>query len=57
VSSTPTINPCHRFSVIADAIDTGDKFIAGVVDISEQLLQVTTTPVNNYRRPEPVLCV
>jgi hypothetical protein len=23
------INPCHRFSVIAGVIDTGDKFIAG----------------------------
>jgi hypothetical protein len=50
VSSTPAINPCHRFSVIAGTIDTGDKFVAGVVDIGEQLLPVTTTPVNNYRR-------
>jgi hypothetical protein len=29
VSLTPAINPCHRFSVIAGVVDTGDKFIGG----------------------------
>jgi hypothetical protein len=29
VSTTPAINPCHGFSVIARVVDTGDKFIAG----------------------------
>jgi hypothetical protein len=29
VSLTLAINPCHGFSVIADVVDTGDKFIAG----------------------------
>jgi hypothetical protein len=33
VSTTPANNPCHGFSVIAGAIDTGDKFLTG-----EQLL-------------------
>jgi hypothetical protein len=37
VSMTPVINPCHGFSVIAGVVDTGDKFIAGVVDNCEQL--------------------
>jgi hypothetical protein len=31
VSLTPAIIPCHEFSVIASVVDTGDKFIAGVV--------------------------
>jgi hypothetical protein len=43
VSTTPAINPCQRFSVIAGVIDTANKFIAGVV--FTVLLSVTTTPV------------
>jgi hypothetical protein len=35
VSTTPVINPCHGFSVIAGVIDTGDK-----------LSPMTITPVN-----------
>jgi hypothetical protein len=35
VSTTLAINPCHRFSVIAGVIDTGDKFITGVNDIGD----------------------
>jgi hypothetical protein len=56
-----TINSCHGFSVISGVVDTGDKFIAGDNNTSEQLSLVTTTPainlspttktpVNNYRR-------
>jgi hypothetical protein len=37
------VNECHGFSVIASVIDTGNKFITGVVDTSEQLSAVTTT--------------
>jgi hypothetical protein len=58
---TTVINPCHRFSVIAGVVDTGEKFITCVNDTSEQLSAVTTkpainlspvttTPVNNYHR-------
>jgi hypothetical protein len=61
VSTTPAINPCQGFSVIAGVVNTGDKFITGVSDTGEQLSPVTTTPaknllpvtktlVNNYRR-------
>ncbi len=32
VSTTPAINPCHGFSVIAGVVDTGNKFITGVRD-------------------------
>jgi hypothetical protein len=56
VSTTPVINSCHGFSVIAGVVDNGDKFLT-----DEQLSPVTTTPainlspvtmtpVNNYRR-------
>jgi hypothetical protein len=41
---TPAISPCHRFSVIAGVVDTGDKFI---VDTGDQLLAVTTPPAIN----------
>ncbi len=27
------INPCHRFSVIAGVIDTGDRFITGAPSV------------------------
>jgi hypothetical protein len=47
VSTTPAINPCHGFSVIAGVIDTGSNFLTGVSVTSEQLLPVTTTPMNN----------
>ncbi len=42
VSLSPTINPCHGFSVIAGVIDTGDNFIAGDNDPGEQLSPLTT---------------
>jgi hypothetical protein len=48
VSTTQAIKPCHGFSVIADVIDTGNKFISGDVDTGEQISPVTTTLVNNY---------
>jgi hypothetical protein len=48
VSTTPAINLCHRLSVICGVIDTGDKFIAGINDIDEELSQVTTTPLMNF---------
>ncbi len=53
VSTTPAIScsavhPWHGFSLIAWVVDTGDKFIAGDSDTSEQLSPVT--PVNNYRQ-------
>jgi hypothetical protein len=35
MSTTPAINPCHRFSVIAGVVDNGDKFIAGDNDTGE----------------------
>jgi hypothetical protein len=61
VSVTPENNPCHGFSVIAEVVDTsdkfltcdndtGDRFIAGDNDTGEQLSPVTTTLVNNYRQ-------
>ncbi len=54
VSLTPVIRPCHRFSVIAGVVDTGDNFI---VDTGDQLSAVTTTlainlsPVTRTRTP------
>jgi hypothetical protein len=36
VSLTPAINLCHRFSLIGSVVDTGDKFITGVVDTAEK---------------------
>jgi hypothetical protein len=44
VSTTPAFNLCHGFSVIGGVIDTGNKFITGVVDTAEQLSPVTMTP-------------
>jgi hypothetical protein len=41
--TTPTINPCHGFSVIASVVDTGDKFIGGDNNTGKQLSPVTTT--------------
>jgi hypothetical protein len=38
VSTTPAINPCHRFSVIAGVVDTGDKFIAGDNDTGDKFI-------------------
>jgi hypothetical protein len=40
---TTAINPCQGFSVIADVVETGNKFIFGVTDTGEQLSSVTTT--------------
>jgi hypothetical protein len=37
VSTTPVLSPCHRFSVIAGVVDTGDKFIAGDNDTGDNL--------------------
>jgi hypothetical protein len=48
VSTTPAINLCHGFSVICGVIDTGNKFITGVIDTAEQLSPVTTTPVIHF---------
>jgi hypothetical protein len=42
VSTTPAINSCQGFSVIAGVVDTSDKFLIG-----EQLSPVTTTPAIN----------
>jgi hypothetical protein len=36
VSLTPTINLCQRFSLTRGVVDTGDKFITGVVDTTEK---------------------
>jgi hypothetical protein len=36
VSLTPGINLCHGFSLIGGVVNTGDKFITGVVDIAEK---------------------
>jgi hypothetical protein len=36
VSLTPAINLCHGFSLIGGVVDTGDKFITGVVDTTEK---------------------
>jgi hypothetical protein len=33
---TPANNPCHKFSVIAGDVDTGDKFIAGDNDTNDK---------------------
>jgi hypothetical protein len=35
VSTTPAINLCHGFAVIGGVVDTGDKFITGVIDTTE----------------------
>jgi hypothetical protein len=35
VSTTLAINLCHGFSLIGDVINTGNKFIKGVVDTTE----------------------
>jgi hypothetical protein len=32
---TPMINLCQRFFLIGGVVDTGDKFITGVVDTAE----------------------
>jgi hypothetical protein len=45
--TTPWINPCHEFSVIASVVDTGDKFITAGNNPGEQLSLVTTTPAIN----------
>jgi hypothetical protein len=61
VSTTPPINLYHRFFLIGSVVDTGKKFITGVIDTTEKLSPVTMTPlinfllvsmtmVNNYRR-------
>ncbi len=34
--SVKAINLCLRFSLIGGVVDTGDKFITGVVDTAEQ---------------------
>ncbi len=56
VSTTPAINLCHEFSVIAGVVDTGEQFIAGdndsgdkfiAGDNDKQLSPVTTTPAIN----------
>jgi hypothetical protein len=44
---TPAINLFHGFSVIGGVVDTGNKFITGVIDTAEQFSLVTTTPVIN----------
>jgi hypothetical protein len=44
---TPAINPCHGFSVIAGVVDTGNKFIAGVVNLLR--------PMNSYCRGGPLI--
>jgi hypothetical protein len=58
---TPAINLCHGLSVIGGVVDTGEKFITGINDTTEQwfpmtmtpvinFLPVATTPVDSYRR-------
>jgi hypothetical protein len=42
VSTTLAINLCHGFSLIGGVVDTGDKFITGVVD------NITTIPVITF---------
>jgi hypothetical protein len=37
----------YGYSVIGGVVDTGDKFITGVVDNAEQLSAVTMTPTIN----------
>jgi hypothetical protein len=36
MSMTLVINPCHEFSVIASVVDSGNKFIFGVVDTGKK---------------------
>jgi hypothetical protein len=38
MSTTPAINSCHGFSVIAGVVDTGDKFITGVRDTGDKFI-------------------
>ncbi len=46
VTTTPAINPCHYFLVIAVVVENGVKVIAGDNN-SELLLSVTMTPAIN----------
>jgi hypothetical protein len=46
-STSPAINLCHRKPVIGSIVDTGNKFITGVVDTAAQSLPVTMTPAIN----------
>jgi hypothetical protein len=50
VSLTPAINLRHGFSLKGSVVDTGDKFITGVVDTAEKLSPVATTPMINFCR-------
>ncbi len=44
VSTTPAINLCHGFLVIGSVVDTGDKFIIGVIGTAEHYKTVLTIP-------------
>ncbi len=45
VSTTPAINPCHEFSVIAGDNDTGEQLSPVTTTPAINILPVTTTPV------------
>jgi hypothetical protein len=55
VSTTPAIYLFHGFSVIGGVVDTGNKFITGVIDTAEQLLLVTTRLAINLLRASMTL--
>ncbi len=46
LSLTPTISPCHRFSVIAGVVDTGDQW-----SVVTTTLAINLSPVTRTRRP------
>ncbi len=48
VSTTLGINLCQGFSVIGSVVDTGNKFITGVGDTTEQLSHVITVPGDKF---------
>jgi hypothetical protein len=45
VLTTPAINPCHGFSVIASVVETVDKFITGVIDTSKNFAPFHAVPM------------
>ncbi len=57
LSLTPANNPCHRFSVIASVINTGNKFLNGANDTGRQLSLVTTTLAINLLQVTTMLVV
>jgi hypothetical protein len=48
VSLTPAINLCHRFSVIAGVVDTGEQFITGDNDTGNNFVASNNDTGDNF---------